>query len=909
LSPEEPNAEQLRRTQEIFHDLLSVVPERREALLLSRCNGDDVLIAELRSLLAACEAEEALVSVLSIKRSPGPRRVDRYTLDQLLGRGGMGAVYLAHRVDGQFEQQVAIKLIDLPLATDMFRDRFLQERQILAGLVHPYIAHLLDGGITDAGEPFLAMEYVEGISITQYCSQHSLSLTQRLQLFRHVCSAVQFAHQNLVVHRDLKPDNILVVNDGTPRLLDFGTAKLLASVEDGRAAEWTRQGLPAFTPQYASPEQVLGEPITTATDIYSLGVLLYLLVAEVPPYELHEFSTAEMLRVICNEPPPKPSTRASGKRLDSDIDAIVMKALRKEPAQRYATVDLLSTDIEAYLTGHPVQAERGSFRYVAGKFIRRNRVSLLAACLLALTLVAGVAGVLWQWREADLQRRRAEARTADLRELSNSLLTELDAALKDIPGSTGAQKLLITRVLEHLDHSAKDAHGDRQSDLDLIDAYTRLGDVQGNSYANNLADSAGALSSFDKALALAKPLVDANPHNPQVLRALASATEERGETLSTMGRTDESVAALRSAAETYEHLVTLPSTTPKLMLEASTAIQTLGDELCQDDGLADAQAGLTAYRRSLALDERAIQMDPTYLPARRGPAYMHLHIGNVQLDTNPAEALKEFQLALQVLDSLPPEDQQKLLPRRLHATLVRKEGAAFMEMGMYSRAIPLFEQSQAIYQRFLDADPDGQLALGDMHRLLDVEATSYEYAADPSLAEGNSNRRQNLQIAAQLLERNAAITRKLQSLDTEHGEWDAELASILTRIEGVEAKLNPTSSPSANYRDALATLKRIADQPHASPADLDLAASAFMGKLPPSPEDSTQAVVWAQRAVDMTHHRSAGLLLLLAETCRANGQKAKAILAAREGLALAPANLQPPGKVRVWSLLKAEANE
>jgi len=906
LSLEEPNAEQLRRTQDIFHDLLSVVPERREALLISRCNGDAVLMAELRSLLAACEAEEAIVSVLSIKRSPGPRRVDRYTLDQLLGRGGMGAVYLAHRVDGQFEQQVAIKVIDLPLATDLFRERFLQERQILAGLVHPYIAHLLDGGITDAGEPFLAMEYVDGVSITQYCDEHNLAIAQRLRLFQHVCSAVQFAHQNLVVHRDLKPDNILVVKDGTPRLLDFGTAKLLATVEGGDVAEWTRQGLQAFTPQYASPEQVLGEPISTATDIYSLGVLLYLLVAGVPPYELHEFSTAEMLRVICSESPARPSIRAEGKRLDSDIDAIVMKALRKEPAQRYATVDLLSTDIQAYLTGRPVQAQRGSFRYLAGKFIRRNRTSLVAACLLALTLLAGVAGVLWQWRAADQQRRRAEARTADLRELSNSLLTELDTALKEIPGSTGAQKLLITRVLEHLDRSAKDAHGDRQSELDLIGAYTRLGDVQGNSYANNLADSPGALSSFDSALALAKPLADANPHDTQVVRALALATEERGETLTTMGRTDESVAALRSAAQTYEYLITLPGATPKLIVEASTAIQTLGDELCEDAGLADAQAGLAAYRRSLALDDRAIQMDPTYLPARRGPAYMHLDIGNVQLDTNPAEALKEFQLAIQVLGSMPPEDQQKLMPKRLHATLVRKEAAAYVEMGMYSRAIPLFEQSKAIYQKFLDADPDGQLALGDMQRLLDVEAQSYEYAADPSLAEGSSDRRKNLQAAATLLEHTAAITRKLQSLDPEHGEWDAEMASILTRLQGVQTKLNPNSSPSAAYQDALATLRRIADRPHASPEDLELAASAFAGK---SPNDSGKAVIWAQRAVDITHHRNAGLLLLLAKTFRANGQKAKAIVTAKEGLSLAPANLQTSAKVRVWWLLKTEANE
>jgi hypothetical protein len=750
------------------------------------------------------------------------------------------------------------------------------------------------------------MEYVDGVSITHYCADHQLSLTQRLELFRHVCSAVQFAHQNLVVHRDLKPDNILVVSDGTPRLLDFGTAKLLATAQSIPLADWTRQGLQSFTPQYASPEQVLGDPITTATDIYSLGVLLYLLVANVLPYELHDFTTAEMLRVICNEPPPRPSTRSNLQRhdnkIDTDLDAIVLKALRKEPAQRYATVDLLSTDIQAYLTGHPVQAQRGSFRYLARKFVRRNRIPLAAACLLTLTVLAGIVGILWQWRAAEQQRHRAEARTADLRELSNSLLTELDTALKDIPGSTGAQKLLITRVLEHLDRSAQDAHGDRQADLDLIAAYTQLGDVQGNIYANNLADSAGALTSFDKALALAKPLVAANPHDPQTLRALASATEERGETLTSMGRTDDSVAALRSAAQSYETLISLPGTTPKLLLEASTAIQTLGDELCQDDGLADADAGLAAYRRSLALDQRALLLDPTYLPARRGPAYMHLHIGNVQLETNPAEALKEFQLALQVLDSLPPSDQQRLMSRRLRATLVRKQAAALVELGLYSRALPLFAHSKLVYQQFLDADPNGQLALGDMHRLLDVQASAYEYAADPLLAEPNSNPRENLQAAATLLKRDAAITRKLQSLDAGQDEWDAELASILARLQSIHAKLNPASTPSADDRQALATLEKIANQPNASPADLDLAASAFLA----NPSTAPQALPWAQRAAALTHHKSPGFLLLLAQAYRANGQIPQAIQTAQQALSLAPTHPPITGNARLWKLLQAQ---
>src|SRR6185312_3695281 len=404
---EQIDADLLRRTEAIFHAVLGAAESEREAVLEEGCAGDTLLMAELRSLLSACEEEELLGTVradASRVAEAGGRWVGPYRIERLLGRGGMGAVYLAQRADGHFEQQVAIKVIDLPLATELFRERFRMERQILAGLSHPFIARLLDGGVSEGGELYLAMEYVDGISIAKFCERNGLSLRAKLELFVKVCGAVQFAHQNLVVHRDLKPDNILVVADGTPRLLDFGTAKLLGPEADA-ASGFTQNGLQSFTPQYASPEQVLGDAITTATDTYSLGVLLYLLLAGRPPYELKEFTTAEMLRVICNEVPPKPSAVAAG--LDADLDAIVMKALRKEPQERYLTVDHFAADVQAYLEGRPVLARRGTLRYRAGKFVRRNRLAIAGAALLLITLLAGIAGILWQSRSANLQRRRA----------------------------------------------------------------------------------------------------------------------------------------------------------------------------------------------------------------------------------------------------------------------------------------------------------------------------------------------------------------------------------------------------------------------------------------------------------------------------------------------------------------------
>ncbi|MGA2349782.1 MAG: serine/threonine-protein kinase, partial [Terracidiphilus sp.] len=286
----------------IVTEVLEAPEEMRAELIEARCSKDSALADEVRLLLDACSAEEQLMESCRLEPravregAPESKQVGPYEIDRLLGRGGMGAVYLAHRADGQFDQKVAIKLIDRPFATDLFRGRFRQERQILAGLQHPYIARLLDGGVTCDGELYLTMEYVDGVPIDRFCEERKLSQVQRIELFLRACEAVQFAHQNFVVHRDLKPDNILVVADGTPRLLDFGTAKLLAPSLEGQEGQLTRDGYLTFTPQYASPEQVLGNVITTASDTYSLGVLLYLLLTGTPPYEFRELATAEMLR-------------------------------------------------------------------------------------------------------------------------------------------------------------------------------------------------------------------------------------------------------------------------------------------------------------------------------------------------------------------------------------------------------------------------------------------------------------------------------------------------------------------------------------------------------------------------------------------------------------------------------------
>jgi tetratricopeptide (TPR) repeat protein len=905
------------RIEAIFNEALEAPAESRPALIAAQCDGDPLLISEVESLLRASEAEEHLTA--SHRTEPGAerealpdrRRIGPYELDRLLGRGGMGAVYLAHRADGQFEQQVAIKLIDLPLATDFFRERFRMERQILAGLQHPFIARLLDGGVSADGDLYLAMEYVDGTPISRFCDTRRLNIRQRLTLFKGVCEAVQFAHQNLVVHRDLKPDNILVAEDGTPRLLDFGTAKLVSPSLEKQEGDLTRQGYASFTPQYASPEQVLGNPITTASDTYSLGVLLYLLLTGSHPYELKELTTSELLRVICKEPPRKPPGEVgTDRRLDPDLEAILLKALRKEPTERYRTAEQLASDIQDFLDGRPVAARRGSFRYIAGKFIRRNRLAIAAAAVLAATLAAGVLGVLWQARVANEQRRKAEARSADLRQLSNSLLSELDEAIKDLPGSTGVQKLLVTRVLEHLDRMGKDSEGDRQTHLDLIGAYTRLGEVQGNVYEQNLGDPLGALASIGKAIALAEPLVQANPQDREALRALATAQEDRGEVLSGLGNPQDSVAALTASVQTYDRLIALPGVTPELILEESTVNQTLGDEVGQDTGLADIPGAIAAYRKSLDLDRQALRLDPNFLPARRGLANMELHVGNAELDIDPVQALKEFRIAFQLSEQLPQSEKGKLDNVRTRAILVRKEAVALSELGQYSQAAPLFQQALKVFQSITAADTANTKdvrALGDLKRLLNDMATSYEDAADPLLAEAPSDRRRNLLTALQLWQQEADSVEQILKHDRAHEDSNTDLASAQVHIGAIQQTLHESGNAEEVSRTALVVLKQFAMKDQASSRDIELAVSAILIAQPTSLRDPQLAVAWAERGVILSHRKAPDCLLYLAQAYHAAGQSEKASEVAKEGLALLPPAQTREPESRIHKLLEIEA--
>jgi eukaryotic-like serine/threonine-protein kinase len=882
--------------ESIFHEALSAPAAQRSALLESRCEGNATLAADVASLLAASDAEESIGARLAADshgakselRSLGP-----YQLDRLLGRGGMGAVYLAHRVDGQFDQQVAIKLIDLPLATDLFRERFRLERQILAGLVHSHIARLLDGGVSEGGELYLAMEYVDGVPITHYAKERALTLRQRLELFTKVCGAVQFAHRNLVVHRDLKPDNILVVADGTPRLLDFGTAKLVGPAD--AATGFTQHGLQSYTPQYASPEQVLGGPISTATDTYSLGVLLFALLTGVPPYTMSEFTTAEMLRVICTEQPPRPGSMTPAAecadfRIDADLDAIVLKALRKEPVERYLTVDQFSADIEAWLNGRPVAARRGDWNYRAGKFARRNRIPLVAAGLLTATLIAGIAGVLWQSRIADLQRKRAEARAQDLRELSNSLLSEIDEAIKDLPGSTPVQQLLVARVLEHLDRMGRDSIADELTQKDLVGAYTRLGNLQGNPYDQNIGDPTGAGVSLDKAIRLATSLKESSPKNLDILKSLGFAQQSRGEVLFGAGRTKEAISSMRAAVASYDTALRLTGASPNDFAAAATAVGGLGDFLGQagTGSLGDQIGALQSYRRAMQLSERALALDSTFMRSRRSVATMHLKTGNMLLNTDPVEALKEFRLSLAAWQAMPDAEQSAAATRRGIAYAQEKIGMALAAISDYPRSISAFEQARPTFQYYADADADDSRANYDLAVLYTQEALVHVEALNADPKPPSLEPRANAHHAAELLEksiailqgqfaRNSASKSLAVNIDYEH--------AVLGTLEQTYKLSNDGVQLAAAGMAALVQSAQAAD---VSVDVLELATSTRLTILPAHLRDAHWTMQFSERLVDATHRKNPRYLLTLARALLADGRGAASAAAAAEGLALLP---------------------
>lgn len=532
------NSQKWQKIKAVFGEAveLSAANGERERFLesQSRTTAGEI-ISEVRRLLAADEKNDVFQPVADVARlwhdaegeaavpDLAGAEIGGYLVRREIGRGGMGLVYEARRKGEDFSQTVALKLLRRGMDSDALIRRFRRERQILASLEHPNIARMLDGGRAADGTPYLAMEYVEGAPLDVFCAGQNLSVNERLRLFLQICRAVSFAHSRLVVHRDLKPSNILVAADGSVKLLDFGIAKILSPENDSSNQTVTQLGM--MTPRYASPEQISGAFVSTATDVYSLGLILFELLTDAPAYEISSNRPDEIAKVICEVEPVRPSSvvngsrqttknrtaeneghRTKGKRyttnpksLRGDLDTIVLKALRKDPARRYASVEQFANDIRRHLDGLPVIARPDTFAYRVSKFIRRNRVSVIAAMLVFVVLAGGIAATGWQAYRAERQRKIAEQRFRQVRELANNIVFKYYDEAEKLPNSTRMRQMFVDDSLAYFNSLADDASSDDQLKSELARTFLRIGRVQGRPISPNLGDTAGALEITAKA--------------------------------------------------------------------------------------------------------------------------------------------------------------------------------------------------------------------------------------------------------------------------------------------------------------------------------------------------------------------------------------------------------------------------
>lgn len=743
--------ERWQEVKELLGAALEMEPAERTPFLERACVHDSVLRGEVERLLAVDDrAETEFLKDPAIAGSwdetveePADawigRRVGPYKIVEQIGVGGMGEVYRAVRADDQYQKQVALKVVRAGQDSGFVISRFKNERQILASLDHPNIARLYDGGTTEDGVPYFVMELIDGQPVDQYCGQHQLPVTERLNLFLQVCSAVQYAHQRLIIHRDIKPSNILVTSDGTPKLLDFGIAKILGTEAVTGQFEPTLTIFQVLTPGYASPEQLKGEPITTASDVYSLGVVLYELLTGQHPYRKPNSTPQEIVRAVCEVEPERPSTAVKrmetrqgrrdpqgssavaevldrpaeklSKPLRGDLDNIVLMVLRKEPQRRYASVEQFAEDIRRHLQSLPVVACRDTVGYRTSKFITRHKAGVTAAILVMVTLLVAMATTLRQARIAREQRARAEQRFNDVRKLANSLLFDLSDGVRFLPGSTDVQKRLIDTALRYLDSLAQEAQGDPALQRELAAAYKRLGDIQGApASGSNLGDSAAALASYRKALALRQGFTSARSSVADQID-LAASYRRIGQLLMTMEKREEAEKNVSAALAITRALLSAAPDNPKALMERAngfTAQAAIEANDLGNGGTENPELALQSRRQALDAIKRVAELQPDNIVAREGVAYFEDQVGStlVQIGKN-SDGVAHLSQALAILEGLASQvdlSANAVLQSQLSATYSQL-GVADLFAGRSKQALANYQKEFAAAKEASDRDP------------------------------------------------------------------------------------------------------------------------------------------------------------------------------------------------------------
>ncbi len=749
-----------QQIKQVLAAALELTPEERATYLESSYAVDPSLREDLEPLLSSGQhlrdeflGEDDRAAAARILETAevcwAGRRVGPYEVGEQIGAGGMGEVYRAFRADEQYRKEVALKFVRAGQFCRSVFARFKNERQILAGLDHPNLAKLLDGGATGEGIPYLVMELIEGQPLLDYCARRELSIRHRLQLFLQVCSGVHYAHQHLVIHRDIKPQNILVTTDGIPKLLDFGIAKIVAPDSGDSNSDMTLTGFRPLTPRYASPEQIKGESMTTATDVYSLGVVLYELLTGLSPYDWLNDSSQELSRIICEKEITKPSLsivrtqrpfRSSAflevhpeklrKQLAGDLDNIVLMALRKEPLRRYASVNDLREDIRRHLERLPVIARSDNVWYRAGKFVARHKAEVAASAAVAIILMAGIVITV---REARIARQRFN----DVRALANSLIFDVHDSVRDLPGSTPARKIIVERALQYLNVLAHDSSGDMGLQRELATAYERVGSVQGDYLENNLGDFEGTLASYSKALELRKQIgAKSNDWNDRLAlaqgyRLVAHQLWANGDPRTARNPINDAIAICEAVDKQQPGKL-------KVIRELSFDYEVSGRIGYPGDNKAKERV-IEDYRHALAVDEIALRMQPDDIPTLHGYSTDLSNVGHSLEGSDPLRALNSYEKALEI-DRRLAQLSKDVRYLRSVAIGYGDIASVYDDIGDYPHSAENNLKDLAIYLDLTSADPRNVLLQQGLAIVYTNTANSFSRTGQVAKAIDYSNR-------------------------------------------------------------------------------------------------------------------------------------------------------------------------
>ena len=779
-----------------------------------------------------------------------------YRMVAQVGEGGMGKVYLGLRADQQFEQKVAIKMAAEALQNQELALRFHLERQTLARLDHPNIVRLLDGGATPEGVPYLIMDHVDGIRLDHYVHEHNLSIRDRVELIRKICAAIQYAHQHLVVHRDIKPANILVTPDGEPKLLDFGIAKLLDS--DPAGAALTSTGLVPMTLRYGSPEQIQGRPVTVATDLFALAVVLYeLLSGHSPHYDENLSVETVMYRILKEDPAPPSSLSPQPREIAGDLDAIVLKALRKEPAERYASVSDFSEDLRRWLEGRPVLARQGTLLYRTRKFVGRHKAATIFSAVITAALLLAVGITVWQWHVARSERFLADARFKDVHQLARSFLFEFEAAIEKVPDSAAPRILLLKKTSEYLERLSRDAT-DPGVVLDIGETYLRLGSLQASAFQSSVGDVKAAEVAYRKAVAVEAGLLSQQPHNRQALDITARARLELSDILSSMGRFEESVLQARQAAEIFSDIAARDPQDTRALRDAGVAYLYLAGVAGGPDqlNLGDRKKAIDYTKSAIARYEQFIKTEPNGDVARVNTPLARLMLAYLLAADG---ATRQSAAIVPDVEAAFREMRTRSVPDELVAEFDEGLARIWQRLENHAKAVPYLAEAVALRQAAAQVGPrdsSAQFALAAIlfHQGLTQAALKKEVEARLSF------------------ETAAGILGSLARRDTSNLLWMNGQVDAL-----VEAGLPARALPLA---------RQLAERPEATPNEVIRYARLLFG------QDQPAAITQARRASQLAKQTLWDIEDDLAGLCAAAGNWKDALEA--EGRAVALLNAYQP---------------